>query len=288
MKLSCPYSDETIDCHLFVVAFPFSKYFYAEAFTNEKIHCWVEGIVNSLNYFGGVAKILKPDNCKTATIKPDKYEPKLHTAMIELAEYYKTAVLPARVRKPRDKNVVESSVGFVSRNIIAALRNQKFYSIDDMNKEVFRLTEELNKWKFDKKDGTRFDLFNEIEKETLLPLPLIPFQLYERAMVKVAPDYHIQFDKCFYSVHPKYIGQELQVKASSNEVSVFTKKGEKIATHGRGRFRGQKITDESHIAPAHQSVLGWSGDKFRSEARSIGPNSEILINNVGSSRKDRG
>lgn len=286
IPLHSPFSEETIPCHLFVAALPFSSYFYAEAFADEKIKSWITGIVHSLEFIGGVPKILKPDNCKTATIKADKYEPELNQAMIELAEYYKTAVIPARVRKPRDKNVVEAAVGFATRNIIAALRNQIFYSIDEMNAEIQKKVKELNDTKFAKKDGSRTELFLAMEKSTLLPLPLKPFQLYERTTVKVAPDYHVKFAEGSYSVHPKHIGEELFLKASCNEVFIYTKDGkDELARHKRCLFKGQKRTDPAHIPPAHQEVLGWSGDKFRSEARYVGPNTELLIENVLKSRE---
>ena len=284
LDLTSPFTDEKVPCHLFVAALPYSGYFYAEAFTDEKIRSWTSGIVNSLNFFGGVPKILKPDNCKTATIKADKYEPELNEAMRELAEYYKTVVLPARVRKPRDKNTVEATVGLVSRNIIAALRNQTFYSISDMNSEILKRVKELNDLEFQKKEGTRFDLFMTMEKSALDPLPPIPFQLFERKTVKVAPDYHIQYDRCFYSVPPKFIGQELIVKASAYEVIILTKSGEEVAKHSRGRFKGQKITNAAHIPLAHQEVLGWTSDQFRNEAKNIGENTLLLIENVLKSR----
>ena len=244
-------------CHLFVAAFPFSGYFFAEAFADEKIHSWVKGVADSLSFFGGVPVILRPDNTKTATIKADRYEPELNTVMIELSEHYHTVTIPARARKPRDKNVVENSVGFVSTYIIAALRNQVFYSLDDMNNAVMHL----------------------------LPLPPRQFQLFERARAKVAPDYHVQFDKCFYSVHPKHIGEEVRIKASADTVMILLPSGEEIARHPRGAFKGQRVTDSSHIPPMHQEILGWSGDSFRSEARRIGNNTHALIDRILSSRQ---
>ena len=158
-------------CHLFVAAFPFSGYFYAEAFPDEKIHSWLKGIADSLSFFGGVPVILRPDNTKTATIKADRYEPELNAAMIELSEYYHTVTIPARVRKPRDKNVVENSVGFVSTYIIAALRNQVFYSLEEINNAVREMVLELNDEPFTKKEGSRRLLFDNEERMHLLPLP---------------------------------------------------------------------------------------------------------------------
>ena len=272
-------------CHLFVAAFPFSGYFFAEAFADEKIHSWVKGVADSLSFFGGVPVILRPDNTKTATIKADRYEPELNTVMIELSEHYHTVTIPARARKPRDKNVVENSVGFVSTYIIAALRNQVFYSLDDMNNAVMEKVIELNDEPFTKKEGSRRLLFDSEERMHLLPLPPRQFQLFERARAKVAPDYHVQFDKCFYSVHPKHIGEEVRIKASADTVMILLPSGEEIARHPRGAFKGQRVTDSSHIPPMHQEILGWSGDSFRSEARRIGNNTHALIDRILSSRQ---
>ncbi len=275
-----------IKCHLFVAAFPFSGYFYAEAFADEKMHSWVKGIVDALNAFGGVPKILRPDNCKTATIKADKYEPELNSVMIELSEYYGTVTIPARVRKPTDKNTVESTVGLVTRNIIAALRNQKFYSLNEMNEKIFEMTEELNNTEFTKKRYSRTILFESEEKPALLPLPSRAFEFFERATAKVAPDYHVDFDKCYYSVPHKYCGQTVKVKATTDMVRIFTLPDDfEIASHTRGFYRGQKITNPEHIPLKHQACLGWSGDKFRSEAAQIGENASLLIERVLASRE---
>ena len=205
--------------------------------------------------------------------------------MIELSEHYHTVTIPARVRKPRDKNVVENSVGFASTYIIAALRNQIFYSLDDMNNAVMEKAIELNDEPFTKKEGSRHLLFDSEERIHLLPLPPRQFQLFERARAKVAPDYHVQFDKCFYSVHPKHIGEEVRIKASADTVMILLPSGEEIARHPRGVFKGQQMTEPSHIPPMHQEILGWSGDSFRAEARRIGDNTHALIDRILSSRQ---
>ncbi len=284
IPLKSPFSDEKIQCHLFIAAFPFSSYFYAEAFVDEKVLNWTTAISHSLTFFGGVPIILRPDNCKTATIKADKYEPSLNEATIELAKYYNTVVIPARVRKPKDKNVVESSVGFVSRHIIAALRNQSFYNIDDLNKTVLKKVAELNSEPFTKKEGNRIELFLTREKPKLLPLPLKPFELFERLEAKVAPDYHIEFSKCFYSVHYSKRGSVVKVKASSTEVIIFDSMGFEIARHPRLFTKGAKHTLAEHLPEKHQDIIGWSGDYFRSQAKKVGPNTEKYIDKLLLSR----
>lgn len=285
INLRSKVSDSVVKCHLFVAAFPFSGYFFAEAFANEKTRSWVKGITDSFSFFGGVPIMLRPDNCKTVTLKADKYEPELNQTMIELSEYYGTVTIPARVRKPRDKNVVENTVGFATRNIIAALRNQVFYSIDEINMAIAEKVDELNSEPFTKKPGSRLDLFLIKEKPCLLPLPSRPFELFERATAKVAPDYHIQFDKCFYSVHPKFIGKTVKIRANAFEVEVFDQSGKVIARHRRGVIKGQKSTNPDHIPEAHRELLGWSGDRFRSEAKRIGPRTLELIETVLASRQ---
>ena len=171
----------------------------------------------------------------TAIIKPDKYEPVLNAAMIELAEHYRTAIIPARVRTPRDNNVVEGTVGYASRQIIATVRNQKFFSLEEMNAVVWDLTDKVNATDFKKKAGSRELLFKEIEQKELLPLPPKPFQPFGRATATVAPDYHIEYDAGFNSVSPKFIKSEVSVKASSVKVFIYHK-GKLHAEHPRCRF----------------------------------------------------
>jgi len=283
--LSNRLTDDVIPCHLFTAAFPFSNYFYVEAFADETLHSWISGVVHALSFFEGVPLILRPDNLKTAIITSDKYEPELNVAMIELAEYYGTVVVPARVRAPRDKNVVESSVGYASRQIIAALRNQKFFSIDEMNTQVWDRMDQLNSAAFKKKEGSRLLLFKEQERQELLPLPPKPFELFERVKATVGRDYHIEFAKAFYSLPPSFVKSEVFVKASTDTVFIYDKKGHVITEHQRCKFRGQKSTLPEHVHEKHTDYLLWSGDYFLTRARRIGPETEKMISTVLESRE---
>jgi transposase len=97
-----PIEEQRVKVSLFVASFSFSGYFYAEGFTNERVQNWITANVHALEHFGGVPLILKPDNTKTAVIKADKYEPTLQKAYQEMAEYYHTVIIPARVKRPKD------------------------------------------------------------------------------------------------------------------------------------------------------------------------------------------
>ena len=189
------------------------------------------------------------------------------------------------MKAPRDKNVVESSVGYASRQIIAALRNQKFFSIEEMNTQVWERMDQLNSADFKKKEGSRLLLFTEQEQQELLPLPPKPFELFERVKATVGRDYHIEFAKAFYSVPPSFVKSEVSVKASTDTVFIYDKKGHLITEHPRCKFKGQKSTLPEHIHEKHTDYLMWSGDYFLTRARRIGPETERMISTVLKSRE---
>lgn len=152
-----------------------------------------------------------------------------------------------------------------------------------MNKEIFARSEKLNSAPFTKKEGSRLQLFQDVEKRTLIELPHKPFELFERKEAKVAPDYHIRFNDCFYSVHPKYIGEVVNIKASTSEVIIYSK-GVEIARHIRVYGKGRIVTAVAHVPERHKEVLGWSGDQFRSSAQQIGQNTFAVIDEILNSR----
>ena len=132
-----------------------SCYVYAEACDDMKTEDWMNCRVHAINYFGGAARLLVPDNCKTATVSNTRYETVLNRSYQELAEYYGTAIVPARVRKPQDKSAAEASVRLVETWIIAALRDMKFFSLQEVNEAVAEKLKELNNREFKQHTGTR-------------------------------------------------------------------------------------------------------------------------------------
>jgi transposase len=97
-----PETGATRQASVFVATLPASKYVYAEVHPSQELCHWISGHVRAFAFFGGLAKILRPDNPKTGVKSPNYYEPDLNPSYQEMAEYYQVAVLPARVRKPRD------------------------------------------------------------------------------------------------------------------------------------------------------------------------------------------
>ena len=155
---------------------PYSGYAYAEAFLDRKQEAWITGHVNAYRYFGGVTRILTPDNLKTGIVKNSRTETVLNKSYQEMAEHYGTAILPARPRSPKDKAFVEGSVGVVSTWILAALRNRQFLSLMELNEAIHEKLETFNHKPFQKREGSRAACFAE-EKLFLLPLPATPFEI---------------------------------------------------------------------------------------------------------------
>jgi len=280
-----PIIEQRIKVSLFVAAFSYSGYFYTEAFLNQKVHSWIQAHDNALQFFGGVPLILKPDNTKTAVIKPDRYEPQLNEAYLEFSEHYGTVIIPARVKRPRDKAVVEGTVGFVTRRIIADLYGQKFFSLNELNQAIWERMDLLNAHPFTKKPGSRQDFFLTREKKALLPLPPTRFTLFERKTATVAPDCYIQFNKSFYSVPYKMIGNNVTVKASSDKVIIVHPKKGIIATHARSTHPGQRMTLPEHLPKYASEYSSWNGASFRRQAAVIGPQTLAIIEQTLISRE---
>ena len=267
---------EVLDAYVFVAALPYSGYAYVEAFLGQRQEEWIAAHVNAYNYFGGVARMLVPDNLKTGVVKHTRSEIVLNKSYQELAEHYGTAILPARVRTPKDKASVEGSVGVISTFILAAIRNQRFFTLRELNDVIRERLYSFNHKPFQKKDGSRATWFAE-ERASLLPLPRSPFELSEWRSATVAFNYHIAVDDQYYSVPFEYIKRRVEVRLTRSVVEVFYE-GSRICSHIRlhGR-RGQYSTQEAHMPPNHQQYVQWNGERFRKWAAKIGENTAAVV-----------
>jgi transposase len=276
---------EIYPAYIFVSVLPYSGYAYVEAFLNRIQENWIAAHVNAYRYYGGVTRTLVPDNLKTGVTKRTKADIILNATYQEMAEYYDTAILPARVRKPKDKASVEGTVGHVSTWIIAALRNWKFFSLSELNEAIKEKLHELNEKPFQKRQGSRFSIFSEEERPVLLPLPDKPYELSEWKTCIVAYNYHISADKMLYSVPHEYIKKEVDVRLTNRTVEVFIS-GERIASHIRKRGNpGQYSTLPEHMPPSHREYMQWNAERFRSWARGIGKSTLIVVNAIFEARK---
>lgn len=201
----------------------------------------------------------------------------------ELAEHYGTAIIPARVRTPKDKATVEGTVGIVSTFILAAIRNHKFFTLRELNEVVKERLHTLNHKPFQKKDGSRALLFAE-ERASLLPLPRNAYEMSSWKTAKVSFNYHVEVDGRFYSVPFEYIKRQVDVRVTRNVVEVFYE-GTRICSHIRLYDKVRYSTEEAHMPPNHQQYTQWNGDRFRKWAAKIGPQTTCVVETILSSYK---
>jgi hypothetical protein len=273
------------DAHIFVACLPYSAIIYAEGFMDMKQLSWSIAHIHALEYFGGAPAILVPDNTKTAVNRGPIYTTLINARYDELAEHYGCAVIPARVRRPNDKALVENGVNIVEKSVLAAFRNETFFSLPELNEAILRKVDEINAAPFQRRPGSRLDIFNDEEKEHLRPLPASKFELAIFKSAKVAPDYHVQVESMRYSVPYTLIGKDCEVRLGSMRVDVLY--GKKIvATHRRlyGK-KGQYSTLADHMPPAHASYdPSWTPERYKRWADSIGPNTRVVIDAILSSK----
>ena len=270
---------EEIDAYVFVAALPYSGYAYVEAFLSQKQDAWIAAHVNAYGFFGGVTRILVPDNLKTGVVKNTKVETVLNKTYQELAEHYGTAIIPARIRAPKDKPTVEGAVGNISTFILAAIRNQRFFSLREMNAVIREKLHAFNHKPFQKKEGSRASVFAE-ERTFLLPLPKNAFELASWKIATVQYNYHVSVDGQFYSVPYEYIKRKVDVRLTRNVVEIIFE-GIRVCSHVRLHGRqGQYSTQEAHMPPNHQQYTQWNGDRFRKWAAKIGENTATIVETI--------
>jgi transposase len=240
---------------------------------------WITAHVNAYNFYGRVTRILVSDNLKTGVIKHTKKELVLNRSYQEMAEHYGTAIIPTRVRTPKDKATVEGAVGVVSTFILAAIRNQKFFTLRELNDVVRERLHALNHKPFQKKTGSRASLFAE-ERAFLLPLPKRAFEMAAWKSAKVSFNYHIEVDGRFYSVPFEYIKRCVDVRLTRSTVEVFYE-GTRICSHMRLYDTKERYsTQEAHMPPNHQQYVQWNGERFRNWAAKIGVKTIAVVESI--------
>ena len=258
------------EAEIFVATLAASGYSFFEGHRSQDSASFVGGIALAFSYIGGVVARLVPDNLKAGVITNNKSDLKLSRAMMELAGYYEVFVDPTRKYRARDKAKVEERVGFIQRHALAALRNEKFYSLEELNSALARLREEINQRPFTNKPGSRAELF-EKEREFLRPLPLLPFSYGTSKTVMVPPNYHIEIDQSSYSVPNQLRNKKVEVRIGETVVEVFSE-GAHVVTHQRSHTPGEVVTLPTHLHPAHRSYLArLDRDGVIAEASAIGP-----------------
>jgi transposase len=270
-----PRSGEIRAAQIFVAAMGASNYTYAEATWTQSLPDWIGAHVRALAFMGGVPAQLVPDNPKVGVDRANWYEPGLNRTYLDLATHYRTAILPARARKPRDKAKVEVAVLVVERWILARLRNRRFFSLAELNQAIAGLVTDLNARPMRRLGVSRRELFLELDRPALKELPAEPYEYAQWRVRRVGLDYHVDIDGHYYSVPHRLIREQLDARITERTIELFHK-GERVAVHLRGSGRGRHTTIAEHMPSSHRRYAEWTIERIRRDAAAIGPSTAAL------------
>ena len=269
---------ELVKAYIFVACLPCSLYSYAEAFPDMKSNHWIEAHVHAYAFFEGVTRILVPDNLKTGVIKNTRNELVLNRSYHEMAEHYGTAIIPARPVSPRDKPNVEGTVGVIETWILAALRNRKFFTFEELNRAIREKLQEFNGKPFQKKKGSRLTAFEEEEKSFLMPLPASPYETAIWSKATIQADYLITVGNCKYSVPYEFIGKKVEIRTTEKSIEVFYHNN-RVASHVRRVYSPDPYYVPEHMPEKHRKYLAYNTDSFLDWAGETGMSTLLVIKN---------
>ena len=275
---------EIIRTHLFVGVWGFSNLTYVEAVADQAAPSWARCHVRAFTYSGVVPHALVPDNLKSGVTKPCFYEPEINRSYAELAAHYNTAVLPARIRRPRDKAKAEAGVLVAQRWILAVLRHRVFFTLAEMNDAIRELLEDLNTRPMKKLKMSRRELFESQDRPAALPLPPHPYQYAEWRKATVHVDYCIEVDEHIYSVPFRFLHDKLDVRLTVTTLEAF-QRGERIAAHVRSYARGGKTILDEHRPPEHRKFLEWTPARIAAWAAKTGPSAAAVVGRIMAARR---
>ena len=274
-----PVTGERIACELFVAALGASSYTYAEASPSQKVPDFVASHVRALAFIGGVPVAVVSDQLKSGVVRACRYEPGLNTSYVDFAQHYGTALVPARPRRPKDKAKVEVAVQLAERWILARLRHVTCFSLAELNRNIGWLLEDLNNRPMRVYKKSRRELFEELDRPALRPLPPVPYEYAEWKKARVNLDYHVELGGHYYSVPYRLIHQVVELRFTQSFVEVLHD-GKRVTMHQRSLERGRFTTQVAHMPPRHQGQAEQSPQKILQWARQIGPMTEELCERI--------
>ena len=272
---------EQIDVEVFVAILPNSQYTYVEACKSQKREDLITCMNNAMAFYGGVPKAVVSDNLKSAVTRASKYEPDINRSFKDFAHHYNCVINPTRSYSPQDKALVENAVQLSYQRIYYPLRQMTFFSLQDLNREIQKLLTGYNNALFQRKQASRRELFQSVERACLKTLPAETYQLKDYCRAKVQKIGYIYFspDKSYYSVPYRYIGKTTTIHYTSSTVEVYFYH-ERIALHVRNTSLGIYNTNKSHLSSTHNDYVSWSPEYFKTKAAKHGKNVLACINSL--------
>lgn len=286
LNVTNPETGEIVEHEVFVSVLGCSQLSYIEATPSQTKADWISVNQNALHFYEGAPLAIVPDCLKSAVTKADKYEPEINQTYNDFADHYNTVILPARALHPQDKSLAENFVRLAYQQIYAPLRNEVFFSLEELNDALWEQLDKFNRKNFQSKDHSRQQVFDDVEKQQLKPLVKEHYDLKSFCKNKVQYNHHIYLkeDKHYYSVPFQYTGKEVMITYTSRTVEVYHN-NIRIALHKRNMYRYKYTTDDNHRPQNHKFVAEWTPQRFIKWARNISPEVEQLIIKVMDSRK---
>ena len=279
-----PLTGEITPVELFVGVLGASSLVYAEATPSQELPCWIAAHVRMLEYWGGAPEILVPDNLLSGITTACRYEPVVNRSYAEMARHYGSVVIPARPGRPKDKAKVEGSVLLAQRWILAVLRNRTFFSLAELNAAIRECVESINARIMKKLGVSRRELFEQLDRPALRPLPAGRYEMARWKECRVNIDYHVELDRNFYSVPFGLIHERVEVRSTATVVEIFFK-SRRLASHVRLLGRGHHITQREHMPRSHQAHSEWTPSRLISWAEKAGPATARVVEAILKSRR---
>ena len=273
----CPKTGEVRTAQIFVATLGASSYTYVEATWTQSLPDWISSHVRAFEFFDGVPAQLVPDNLKAGVTQACFYDPAINRTYGDMANHYDTAIIPARPHKPKDKAKVEGAVLLAERWILARLRNQRFFGLDEVNAAIRPLLEQLNGKVSRHLGASRRDLFERLDRPAMKVLPVAPYVYAEWKQCRAGLDYHVDIGRHYYSVPHQLLKQKLWARITARTVEVYFKR-QRVASHARTSGNHQHSTIRDHMPAHHRFREDWTPVR-------IGPNVEVFVDVVMRKRR---
>ena len=274
---------EVREAQIFVAVLGAGNYTFAEATWTQGLPDWIGSHRRCFEFLRGVPALITPDNIKSGVTSPCFYDPDLNRTYQKLAEHYGTAVVPARIRRPRDKAKAEAGVQGVERRLLARLRHRRFFSLAELNEALRALLAEYNRRPFQKLEGCRESLFLALDQPALKPLPDRPYEYQQWKKARVGLDYHVEVDRHYYSVPYQLLRAQVEVCLTAHTVEILHK-GTRVASHLRSFVRGGHTTVLEHMPRHHREYVDWSPARLVRWAQQTGPATAQVVEGILASR----
>jgi hypothetical protein len=252
----------------FRIVLSHSRKGYTEAVFRQTTDDLIRCLENAFDAFGGVPQTLVFDNAKTAVIRPDWYDPELNPKLEAFCRHAGTVLLPTKSRTPRHKGKVESNVAYVKEN---ALKGRVFATLAAQNEHLVHWDATIADTRIHGTTRRQVkQVFEEIERASLKPLPAERFPFFSEATRTVHRDGHVEVAKAYYSLPPEYVGRTVWVRWDARLVRIFDHRLQPVIVHVRLE-PGQFSTDPKHLHPHKVSVVERGAGDLLHRTRFIGP-----------------